>query len=172
MQAGKPWAELRWRATHGRAEDEGWRVRKNGERFWARAVVTALYDAAGHLRGFAKVTQDLSARRHIQELESRGAAPERVHRHARPRDPQSARADPQRLAADGRCRPDDPVQVKMRRTHRPAVAQLMRIADDMIDICRITRGAFSVERNPSTCATWWRARSRPRRPAIEARGHA
>jgi PAS domain S-box-containing protein len=43
----------------------GWRKKKNGERFWARVVVTALHDGEGRLRGFAKVTQDLSDRRHI-----------------------------------------------------------------------------------------------------------
>ena len=61
IDAGKPWAELAMAREHGRAEDEGWRVRKDGTRFWARVVVTALHDADGELRGFAKVTQDLTA---------------------------------------------------------------------------------------------------------------
>src|SRR5688572_24681658 len=60
VEAGKPWEELATARREGRAESEGWRVRKNGERFWARAIVTALYDEGRHLRGFAKVTQDLS----------------------------------------------------------------------------------------------------------------
>jgi hypothetical protein len=59
-------------------------VKKGGERFWARVVIAALYDAEGHLRGFAKVTQDLTERRHMQDLESARAPRERVHRHARP----------------------------------------------------------------------------------------
>ena len=62
------------RARDGRAEDEGWRVRKDGARFWARVVVTPLHDADGHLRGFAKVTQDLTDRRHIQSLEDAAQA--------------------------------------------------------------------------------------------------
>ena len=41
----------------GRVEDEGWRVRKDGSRFWADALLTALYDARGGLRGYAKVTR-------------------------------------------------------------------------------------------------------------------
>src|SRR6185503_6299942 len=61
--------ELATARRTGRAEDEGWRVRKNGERFWARVVVTALRDSAGHMRGFAKVTQDLTERRYLQDLE-------------------------------------------------------------------------------------------------------
>jgi len=66
---GKPWEELATARRTGRAEDEGWRVKKNGERFWARVVLTAVHDDEGHLRGFAKVTQDLTERRHAQDLE-------------------------------------------------------------------------------------------------------
>ena len=69
IEAGKPWEELAAARRDGRAESEGWRVRKNGERFWARAVLSALYDGSGRLRGFAKVTQDLTDRRHLQDLE-------------------------------------------------------------------------------------------------------
>src|SRR5688572_16975087 len=69
VEAGRPWEELAAARRDGRAEAEGWRVRKNGERYWARAVVSALHDEGGHLRGFAKVTQDLTERRHLQDLE-------------------------------------------------------------------------------------------------------
>src|SRR2546423_326357 len=69
IEAGKPWEELALARTTGRAESEGWRMRKGGGRFWARAIITALYDQEGHLRGFAKVTQDLTERRHAQDLE-------------------------------------------------------------------------------------------------------
>jgi hypothetical protein len=41
LEAGKPWAELAIAREIGRAEDEGWRVRKDGSKFWARVVVTA-----------------------------------------------------------------------------------------------------------------------------------
>jgi len=55
-------------ATHeGRVEDEGWRVRKDGSRFWADVVITALRDPTGQLVGFAKVTRDLTARRAVEE---------------------------------------------------------------------------------------------------------
>jgi signal transduction histidine kinase len=49
--------------AHGQATDEGWRVRKNGSRFWANTVITALFDEDGELRGFAKVTRDDTERR-------------------------------------------------------------------------------------------------------------
>jgi PAS domain S-box-containing protein len=54
---------LRTAETEGRVEDEGWRVRKDGSRFWADVVITALCDAEGSLRGFGKVTRDLTDRR-------------------------------------------------------------------------------------------------------------
>jgi PAS domain S-box-containing protein len=54
----------------GRVEDEGWRVRKDGSRFWADVIITALRDPLGALSGFAKVTRDLSERRK-SELERR-----------------------------------------------------------------------------------------------------
>ena len=48
IEAGKPWAELAMAREHGRAEDEGWRIRKDGSRFWANAVITALRDGGGN----------------------------------------------------------------------------------------------------------------------------
>src|SRR5690348_12177198 len=56
---GFPDYELREAARVGRFEDEGWRIRKDGSRFWANVVITALRDPAGHLVGYAKVTRDL-----------------------------------------------------------------------------------------------------------------
>ena len=60
---GKPDRVLEQAIEHGRFEDEGWRVRKDGSQFWASVVVTALKDRSGVLRGFAKVTRDITDRR-------------------------------------------------------------------------------------------------------------
>jgi len=65
--AGKPEELLRIAAAEGRVEDEGWRVRKDGTRFWADVVITALRDEAGALRGFSKVTRDTTERRTYEE---------------------------------------------------------------------------------------------------------
>ena len=51
----------------GRVEDEGWGLRKDGTRFWASVVITAMRDSSGRLVGFAKVTRDLTARRRSEE---------------------------------------------------------------------------------------------------------
>jgi PAS domain S-box-containing protein len=58
----KPQRELETAIQEGRIEDEGWRLRKDGSRFWANVVITALKDADGRLRGFAKVTRDFTER--------------------------------------------------------------------------------------------------------------
>jgi PAS domain S-box-containing protein len=67
VEHGKPAAELRVAAAEGRVEDEGWRVRKDGSRFWANVVITALRDSAGQLRGFGKITRDMTERKQLEE---------------------------------------------------------------------------------------------------------
>jgi PAS domain S-box-containing protein len=67
VAAGKPRYELEVASREGRVEDEGWRVRKDGTRFWANVVITALRDETGMLRGYGKVTRDLTERRRVDE---------------------------------------------------------------------------------------------------------
>ncbi|HEY1696691.1 MAG TPA: ATP-binding protein [Polyangiaceae bacterium] len=67
VRAGKCEMELEGAAREGRYEDEGWRVRKDGTRFWANVVITALRDDTGRLVGFAKVTRDLTERKRAEE---------------------------------------------------------------------------------------------------------
>ena len=62
IRAGKPQRELEIAAKEGRLEDEGWRLRKDGSRFWANVVITALRDKAGRLIAFGKVTRDFTDR--------------------------------------------------------------------------------------------------------------
>jgi PAS domain S-box-containing protein len=74
IAAGKPARELAEAAREGRFEDEGWRLRKDGSRFWANVIITALRDPSGELRGYGKVTRDLTARREAEETARRLAA--------------------------------------------------------------------------------------------------
>ena len=69
IAAGTPQAELDTAARTGRADSEGWRVRKDGTLFWAGVVLTRVHDVDGVLRGFAKVTRDLSEQRRMSDLE-------------------------------------------------------------------------------------------------------
>ena len=66
-EAGRPQRLLAMAAAEGRVEDEGWRVRKDGTRFWADVILTALRDPNGALYGFAKITRDLTERRRAEE---------------------------------------------------------------------------------------------------------
>ncbi|MFP5500985.1 MAG: PAS domain S-box protein [Candidatus Sericytochromatia bacterium] len=65
--AGRPARLLAEAREHGHVEDEGWRVRQDGTRFWAAVVFTALWDEQGELVGYAKVTRDLTERRQAEE---------------------------------------------------------------------------------------------------------
>jgi len=66
VQLGKPQMSLAAAAAKGRVESEGWRVRKDGTKFWASVVLTAVRDRDGKLVGFGKVTRDLTERRNAQ----------------------------------------------------------------------------------------------------------
>jgi PAS domain S-box-containing protein len=171
IEAGKPWEELATARREGRAEDEGWRLKKSGERFWARVVVAPLHDADGHLRGFAKVTQDLTDRRHIESLQD--AAKEvnefiatLAHELRNP-------LAPIRTAVEvmAKVPGSDPAQQAMRDTIDRQSAQLARIVDDMIDIARVTRGAMSLEQAPVDMAEVVRRAAETAAPAIEAARH-
>jgi rsbT co-antagonist protein RsbR len=67
LRAHVPERELRVAATEGRFEDDNWRVRKDGSRFWANVVVTPLRDQEGNLLGFGKIMRDVTARRQADE---------------------------------------------------------------------------------------------------------
>jgi rsbT co-antagonist protein RsbR len=67
VQRGLPEQELKTAAKDGRFEGEGWRVRKDGKQFWANVIISALRDKDGTLRGFAKVTRDLTESKQAEE---------------------------------------------------------------------------------------------------------
>jgi PAS domain S-box-containing protein len=70
LRSGWPQRELEHAKRDGHFEDEGWRVRKDGSRFWASVVITAIRDAKGSLKGFGKITRDLTQKMR-QETELR-----------------------------------------------------------------------------------------------------
>jgi PAS domain S-box-containing protein len=77
VRRGVPDEALRRAAAEGRSEAEGWRIRKDGSRLWASGVLTALHDSHGGVRGFAKVTRDLTDRHKAQQERERLLAAER-----------------------------------------------------------------------------------------------
>ena len=67
LAKGKTEMELKSALAEGRFEDEGWRVRKDGSRFWANVIITPLLDKQGELRGYGKLTRDLTERRKAED---------------------------------------------------------------------------------------------------------
>ena len=68
LERGRPQRALVTAMDEGRSEDEGWRVRKDGSRFWANVVITPLRDQEGKLIGFSKITRDLSERKQAENV--------------------------------------------------------------------------------------------------------
>jgi PAS domain S-box-containing protein len=172
LAAGKPWEELATARRTGRAEIEAWRVKKNGERFWARVVLTAVHGDEGQLRGYAKVTQDLSERRHAQDLEK---AAKNVNEFIAMlahelRNPLA----PIKMALEVMAKaPNDAATCEaMRQTIDRQSAQLARIVDDMIDIARITRGSLVIEHAPIELGEVVRRALETAAPAIATGRHA
>ncbi len=67
VERGRPVELTRLAALRGRIEEEGWRVRKDGSRFWANVILTAIRDDTGELTGFAKITRDFTDRKRADE---------------------------------------------------------------------------------------------------------
>jgi PAS domain S-box-containing protein len=171
VEAAKPWQELALARKEGRAEDEGWRLRKNGEKFWARVVVSSVYDRSGRLLGFAKVTQDLSQREHARELERTAQRVQEfigmlAHELRNPLAPIRNAIELMR-----RLPPDDAAQATLRETMDRQSAHLSRIVDDMLDIARITRGKLSIERRPVELAEIVSRAVEMAQPSIDAAHH-
>jgi PAS domain S-box-containing protein len=68
LESGKPERELKIAIETGKYEEEGWRIKKDGTKFWANVLITAIFNNAHELVGFAKITRDLTERKFSEEL--------------------------------------------------------------------------------------------------------
>jgi PAS domain S-box-containing protein len=156
LAAGKPERELREATEAGRCEDEGWRVRKDGSRFWGIVVITAMRDGDGRLMGFAKVTRDLTGRKRLEETQR--ALTERLQLANREleafsysvshdlRAPLRALAGfSEALLEDYADRLDDQARHYLDRI-RAGAARMGRLIDDLLRLARLSRAAMSRER--------------------------
>jgi PAS domain S-box-containing protein len=129
----------------GRFEDEGYRLRKDGSRFWANVVITALYDAKGDLRGFAKITRDLTVRRQVEELQQSERRMNDFlamlgHELRNPLAPLQSALD----VLD--FKPDDPAAARWaRQIFGRQLRHLTRLVDDLLDASRITSDKVSLQ---------------------------
>ncbi|MDR7100219.1 PAS domain S-box-containing protein [Lysobacter niabensis] len=144
LARGWPARELEIALAEGRVEDEGWRVRKDGTRFWASVVITALHDSEGRHVGFAKITRDLTAHRRVRALEDEGHRLTTFlamlgHELRNPLAPITnavalMRAEPIASESLRYCRDVIGRQV----------AQMTRLVDDLLDVSRITSGKVRI----------------------------
>ncbi len=156
VRAGKCERELAEAAREGRVEDEGWRLRKDGSRFWADVVITALRDAdTGALTGFAKVTRDLTDRRRAEEARVRLAEAQAA---VRLRDEFLALASHelrtpvaalQMQVQSLQLRRDtlDPSAARLVARANETAARLTSLVEVLLDVSRISTGRFELRRD-------------------------
>lgn len=153
---GKPDAERKAALEAGRFEDEGWRVRKDGSRFWANVVVTPLRDDAGALRGFVKVTRDVTERRQTeQEVLRRSLELEAANKELEAfsysvshdlRAPlRGIEGFSQALQEDYEPQLDPTAKDYLRRI-RAATHRMGELIDDLLNLSRVTRAEMYRER--------------------------
>jgi PAS domain S-box-containing protein len=144
-----PEEELRRAREDGRFEDEGPRLRKDGTSFWANVVITPVYDPSGTLRGYAKVTRDMTERRRVETLES---SDRKTHEFLAVlahelRNPLAPIANALTLLA--RKPTSDPAEIWVREVLARQTGQLGRLVEDLLDVSRVTRSALVLNRKPA-----------------------
>ncbi|HEY7114929.1 MAG TPA: PAS domain S-box protein [Thermoanaerobaculia bacterium] len=146
IASGKPAWELRQAIEQGRIEDEGWRIRKDGTRFWANVLITALRGEDGRLRGFAKVTRDLTERRQIEKLQEIDHQKNQflamlAHELRNPLAPMRTALH---IVGNAEAPPEHVARGREIAEHQ--VAHMSRLLDDLIDVSRIGEGAIELRR--------------------------
>jgi PAS domain S-box-containing protein len=163
IEKGMPRHGLEIAAATGRCEEEGWRIRKDGPRYWASVITTALWDESGRLRGFAKVTHDITRRKEAEEererlLSQEKAAREEAESAGRLKDeflatlshelrtPLTSILGWARLGASGSVS-DHQTRQAMEVIAESASAQA-RLIDDILDMSRIVTGRLQLDTQP------------------------
>ncbi|WP_431108626.1 hybrid sensor histidine kinase/response regulator [Variovorax paradoxus] len=169
---GWPEEELRNALRDGRFEDEGWRIRKDGSRFWASVVITALHDATGRHRGFAKVTRDLTERRRVTALEDEGRRVTNFlamlgHELRNPLAPIS-----NALELLKREKTESAVIAHSRDIIGRQLRQMTRLVDDLLDVGRITSGKIHLESKPVRLREAIAEAAEAVRPLIDSKSQA
>ncbi len=159
LASGKPPHELEVASRTGTYEEEGLRVRKDGSTFWANVLITALRDEQGRLRGFAKVTRDITQRRHAEQ--ALVEAKERAERAAREAEAANRAKDDFIAVLSHELRtpltpvlatvsfleakPDLPEELRPELVAiRRNVEMEAKLIDDLLDLTRISRGKIEL----------------------------
>ena len=158
--------------AHGSFETNGRRVRKDGSRFWANAVITAIHDLEGKLRGFAKIIRDLTERKQFEELEeSRQRTQEFLamlsHELRNPLAPLKTSVEILRIR-----KLTDPAVQRARDVIERQVQHLTRLIDDLLDASRITSGRIRLSNEVLELETVIGRAVEAARPLIDTKGQS
>ena len=171
VQAGKPATDLAQALERGRVEEEGWRVRKDGTRFWANVTLSVLRGEDGTLRGFASVVNDLTERRRLAELESSSKRLKEflamlAHELRNPLAPIRNAVTIMQL---------EPGPSQALRNTRDVIdrqlTHLTRLVDDLLDVGRLTTGKIKLRKEPTALSLMVTRAAEAVRPLTEGRHH-
>jgi len=167
---GKPEWMLQAALEHGSVEDEDWRVRKDGRQFWANVTLTALRDEQGQLRGFAKITRDLTERRRIDQLQQADRFKNEflallAHELRNPLAP--IRSAVQVLS---RQSPANHEIAQAQEIAERQIRHMARLLDDLLDVARISQGKLEIRREALDVCEIARRAVAAELPFIEERG--
>lgn len=170
-RATEPHEMIRRAVSDGEAETEGWRLRKDGTRFWGNVVITAVHDDSGELRGFAKVTRDLTARREVELLQQADRRKNDflatlAHELRNPLAPIHVGVEVLLTARDN---PDAVAQVAP--MLRRQVDQMSRLIDDLLDMSRVSQGKITLRKSRVTIVQIFENAVETVAPAIREFGH-
>lgn len=168
---GVPERLLRQAMESGSAEDEGWRVKKNGDVFWASVLITSVTDDHGQHRGYVKITRDLTERKRTQQL---AQASERkdtflatlAHELRNPLAPMAPGVEVILKA------PHDTGRVmQIASMMRRQIGQMSRLIEDLVDVSRMTTGKITLRRTTASLTDVLETAMEAARPFIESKGH-
>jgi len=171
IQANKPWRQLAMARERGRVNDESWRLRSDGTQYWANNVIATLPATDVRKRAFYMVTQDLSQRRNAETLADTA---QRMHEFIAMlahelRNPLAPIRNA--VALMERRKITDPLVESMRQTIDRQSQNLTRIVDELLDVNRVARGQFVIEKQTLDLRDVIARAVETSRPMIDRHGH-
>src|SRR6478752_7087258 len=171
LALGTPQALLRQALRNGSAEDEGWRVRKDGSLFWGHVLITPMYDSHRELRGFSKITRDLTDRREFQELQESGRRKDvflatLAHELRNPLAPMLPALELISKAAG-----DSEIIKRLSGMMSRQVDQLSFLIDELLDMSRLTSGKITLKKSRGLLADVVATAVDSVQPAADSLGH-